>query len=75
MKKSTGYVINGVYYKEKPTGTVEPESRTYKSYSHNKQRNDHKRDIIQPYVNGLPNPAFIEQYHEESKNYGFIPKE
>lgn len=77
--KSTGYVMDGVYYTKDSIGKQGPvlpaaasSSITYKVYSHDKQRMEHQRDLIQPYVSGQPNPLFIEQYPEESKQRGFI---
>lgn len=71
-----GYILNGVYHDgERKQESIQSNSATYKQYSHDQQRQDHAKDLIQPYVNGKPNEAFIEQYPEESKTYGFIPKE
>lgn len=73
--KSTGYIIHGVYKKGASgvtSSAVESESITYKSSSHDRQREEHRRDLIQPYTNGQPNQEFIEQYPDEAKNYGFI---
>lgn len=72
--KSTGYIHNGVYYKEDPdiAELRDEKAITDKQYQHDKQRLMHKRDLLQPYKDGKPNPEFIEQYPEEAKNYGFI---
>lgn len=73
MKNKVGAIIDGVYYPDiDKVPNVEPDSVTYKGYNHDKQRKEHARDIIQPYINGKPNPKFIEQYPNESKDYGFI---
>lgn len=71
--KSTGYILNGIYYRESDhsTAEIDIDSITYKSYSHDRQREEHRRDLIQPYVDGKPNPEFIQQYSEEAKQYGF----
>jgi hypothetical protein len=40
------------------------------------QRWSHQADLLQPYLaDGTMNPEFTEIYYEESKNYGFVPKE
>lgn len=71
--KSTGYILNGVYQKAQGVPQLETtENSTYKAYSHDRGREDHRRDLIQPYGNdGKPNAEFIEQYPEEARNYGF----
>lgn len=71
--KSTGYILNGIYYTDMSTrpSEIEGESITYKAYSRDRQREDHRYDLIQPYKDGKPNPEFIEQYPEEAKQYGF----
>jgi hypothetical protein len=71
--KSTGYILNGVYYDQLPDveSLRETHATTDKQYSHDRQRENHRRDLLQPYVNGHPNPEFIEQYPKEAKEYGF----
>lgn len=68
---STGYVIDGVYYKggiKEPTQITE--SPTYRNWSHDQQRQNHQRDIIQPHTkDGRPNAEFIQAYPIESKSY------
>lgn len=74
--KTTGYILNGIYYDDedlqKPS--AESDSITYKVYDHDRQRENHRRDLIQPWVNGKLNPEFVEQYPEEAKQYGFNQK-
>lgn len=72
--KSTGKIINGVYIKGdvEPADMIDHEQTTWKQSSHDKQRREHRRDLIQPYVDGKPNPEFIQQYRDEAKQYGFI---
>jgi ABC-type multidrug transport system ATPase subunit len=49
---------------------------TYKNHEHRRQRQDHAREIIQPYNrDGKPNPDFIQAFPEESKGYGFLPSD
>jgi len=71
---STGYIQDGVYYRKKVAlGELKDNVQsTHKDWGHDRQRESHRFDLIQPYQNGRPNPEFIEHYPEESKNYGFI---
>lgn len=71
---STGYILDGKYVRTKDAvKVVEDVSSTYKNWSHDKQRRDHRRELIQPYKNGQANPEFVQQYPKESKeSYGFI---
>ena len=76
--RSTGYIINGKYHQHSPSVESLRDSRaaTDKLYSHDRQREDHRRDLIQPYDRqGQPNKEFIQEYPTEAANYGFIPKE
>jgi len=72
--KSTGYIINGKYVR----GTVDPsqlvdhEQVTWKEADHDRQRREHRVELLQPYKDGKPNSEFIQQYPEEAKKYGFI---
>lgn len=70
----TGYVLDGVYYRGTPDlpSMTQDVQTTYKDWSHTKQRREHRRDLIQPYKNGKPNPEFIQAYPEESKINGFV---
>jgi len=73
-----GVIIDGIYYPpytkiKKPVSNKR--AITDKQYGFDMQRINHQRDLIQPYKNGKPNDEFIAQYKEESKEYGFIPKE
>lgn len=74
--KSTGYIDPyGTYHKEVPDmeSLRNEHSSTEKEWSHDRQRESHRKDMLQPYKNGQANPAFIEQYPQESKEvYGFI---
>lgn len=75
MKKTTGYILNGVYYTagEPPKYLKDDHAITDKHYSHDRQRENHRRDLIQPYTaKGKPNPEFIQEYPEMAKQYGFI---
>jgi len=73
-----GYILNGKYYKNKPDMSKlgAKQSSMYKQFEHDRQRKDFAREIIQPYDrNGKPNQDFIDVYPDESKEYGFLPKD
>lgn len=71
--KSTGYIINGKYMQGAAPLGVPPENLQYKEWEHDKQRSEHRADLVQPYTrDGKPNDEFIMLYPEESKGYGFI---
>jgi hypothetical protein len=38
-------------------------------YSRDQDRADHQRDVIQPWANEKPNPAFIREYPDQAKEY------
>lgn len=54
---------------------VPQKTSVWKQSDHDRQRREHRQDLIRPFLpSGEPNPAFIEQYPEESKTiYNFIP--
>lgn len=68
---------DGKYYSGQPRmAEMIPERNTiWKQSDHDRQRQDHKGELIRPYNNdGTANEDFIEQYPEESKDiYKFIP--
>lgn len=68
---------DGKYYSGQPkmAQLVPDRTSVWKQSDHDRQRADHKKDLIRPYLpDGTPNPDFIEAYPEESKTtYGFIP--
>lgn len=72
--KTTGYIINGVYRAQKDGRPIEKDDQniTYKMHDRDRQREEHARDLLQPYSGGKPNPDFIAQYPDEAKGYGFI---
>lgn len=72
-----GYLdSSGIYHEGSPTlpDMVVERSVNWKQGDHDRQRQDHKVDLIRPYLpNGDPNPAFVEQYPVESQEvYHFI---
>lgn len=73
--KTTGYILNGVYYEggKAPEYLQDSHAVTSKSYDHDRQRENHRRDILQPYTReGKPNPEFIEQYPDIAESNGLI---
>lgn len=68
---------DGKFYTGQPkmASIVPQKTSVWKAGDHDRQRADHKRDLIRPYnPDGSPNEAFIEAYPEESKHtYKFIP--
>lgn len=73
MNMTTGYIgIDGKYHKGDKISIDTGHASTNRQYSHDRQREMHKADLVQPYKNGEPNDEFITLYPEESRNYGFI---
>ncbi len=72
-----GMIINGIYSKEVDKVKLQSrQSSTWKHWSHNDQRKDHASEIVQPYTrDGKPSEAFIDNYPEESVDYGFVKSE
>lgn len=74
--KSTGYIVGGIYYKKPPRvqELKEGTQSTYKHWDHDRQRENHRKDLVQPHNrDGTVNQEFVTLYPEESKAYGFIP--
>lgn len=67
---------DGKFYEGKPKmgPMVYERSPIWKQADHDRQRQEHKRDLIRPYLpNGEANPEFVEEYRDESINtYKFI---
>lgn len=58
-----GYIEDGKYKKGKPKVQPLMESSTYKSWDHQVQRDNHRRDMIQPHnQDGTLNKEFIDEY-------------
>lgn len=70
-----GYLEHGKYIR----GTkkvVDSANSQYKGGEHERQRQDHQYEMVQPWKNGQVNQEFIEAYPDESKEvYGFLPKD
>jgi len=64
---TTGYIdSSGQYIKTKEAQKLSEEvSSTYKNWRHDRDREKHRADIVQPYKNGKPNPEFIQIYGRE----------
>ena len=75
---STGYILNGVYYKAKKAPIAKmiiPQQTMFKQHDHARQRFDHSAEILQPYDhNGKPNQKFIEAHPDAAVDYGFAPR-
>lgn len=67
---------NGKYYDGKPNmASMVPDRTTvWKQSDHDRQRQDHKADLVRPYLpSGEPNPEFIELYPDLAEvTYHFI---
>jgi hypothetical protein len=68
---------DGKFYSGQPqmAKMVSDRSNVWKQSDHDRQRQDHKADLVRPFLpNGEPNPEFIELYPDLSQNtYKFIP--
>jgi hypothetical protein len=66
-----GYIdLEGVYHKEKPelAAHTPQETSVWKHSDHDRQRQDHKGDLVRPYnSDGTPNEEFINLYPEEAE--------
>ena len=74
---STGYVLNGKYYKKAPDmhELQATQQSTWKEWDHDRQRHDYAADIVQPYKHGKPNQEFIDLNPDAAIDYGFIKRE
>lgn len=66
-----GYIDeNGKYVKDKSPTLANDVSSQYKDWSHDDQRRRYRGDIVQPYIDGKPNPEFVSIYRGDvAKNY------
>lgn len=71
---STGYYLNGKYHKRKPdlSQLHAVQQSTWREWDHDRQRQEHAADIVQPFKRGKPNQEFIDLYPEAAVDYGFI---
>lgn len=66
-----GFIWNGKYQAGSHPHKGLPMSSMFRDHERDMQRQDHQRDILQPYLSdGTPNEAFIEAYPQEAKLYG-----
>ena len=67
---SVGYIDeHGNYVRGDDKPMPNERSGMYKQYAHDLGRKEYAGEIIQPHVNGQPNPKFIEAYPEYSHKY------
>lgn len=70
---STGYILDGVYHKGDSNIAALSYRRaaTDKQYDHDRQREAHRIDLIQPWnSDGTLNDEFRTYYPEEAEKYG-----
>jgi hypothetical protein len=65
---------HGKYIRGKTKNMRHDINSMHKSWSHDQQRKEFAREIIQPHRQGKPNPDFIRAYPEYSKKY-FTPQQ
>lgn len=69
-KFNVGFIDgNGHYHRGYDNPLPNQVNFTYKEYDHDMQRKEFSREIIQPYIHGKPNRAFIESYPVYSRKY------
>lgn len=74
----TGYIINGKYVRTRDAASdaLAPKRQPgAKEFEAEADRQRFARDLVQPYVNGKPNPEFITAMPKEAERYGFVNKE
>lgn len=68
--KSKGFIgSNGKYIRGTDKAMPWDVNPMHKDYEHSLGRKEFSREIIQPHINGKPNPDFIEAYPEYAKKY------
>lgn len=68
--RTTGYIDeHGNYVRGQQQSMADDVSSMYKDWSHSLGRKEFAREIIQPHVDGKPNPEFIRAYPKYSKKY------
>lgn len=72
-----GYILDGKYYKKEPnlSELQTHQQSTWKEWDHDRQRNEHAADIVQPFRGNKPNQEFIDLYPDAAQDYGFLPKD
>jgi len=65
-----GYVDEqGRYHRGEAKKLGQERNTMYQQWSHDQQRKEYAKEIIQPHVNGKPNPDFVRAYPEYSHQY------
>lgn len=68
MSRSTGYIVGDKYIKTKDIKIDKADIQaTYKDWSHSRQRENHRADLVQPYRNGKINPEFEILYPDQTQ--------
>jgi hypothetical protein len=68
--RTTGYIdATGKYVKGKDRPLTHDVNPLYKEYSHDMGRKEFAKEIIQPHKDGKPNPEFVRNYPDVSKEY------
>lgn len=73
--KLTSAVVNNKYLSDRCDAclsklvTEQPTSSTNKDYRIRRQQEDHRADMLQPYVNGKVNMDFARVYKDKAKDY------
>lgn len=68
--KTTGYVdSNGKYIRGEDKSLAHDVNSTWKEQQHDLGRKEFALEITQPHLNGKPNPEFVRNYPEVSKEY------
>lgn len=73
--KLTSAVVNGKYLSDRCDKCLsvdvseQPISSTNKDYRIRRQQEDHRADMLQPYVNGKVNMDFARVYKDKAKDY------
>lgn len=72
---ATGYIDgNGKYHRGEDAAMGHNVNSMHKQWRHDGERRKYSREIVQPRINGQPNPEFVRSYPEESKEY-FTPEQ
>lgn len=67
---SLGYIDeNGVYRRGEAKRMGEDRNTMFRGWSHDQQRAEFAKEVIQPRIGGKPNKAFIEAYPDYSHKY------
>jgi hypothetical protein len=59
----------GQYVKGKPQHLADDRNTMYKSWSHDQQRKEFGKEVLQPHIGGKINPEFVKNYPDYSHKY------